>query len=109
MSRVNGKLSYSTVSDPIKDPVTGFLQPGGGSEWVDGIECQLDKQAPAKQILGTDGQMHAYTYDVFIKDMRVKGKLNIGTECKVITEDGNLEEFTVTGVDETRKYIELWG
>ena len=63
--RCNGTFRYTALAGGEKDEDTGFIT---GSEpiWEEGMECQIDKSIPAKQVVGTDGQIYAYTYDVFI-------------------------------------------
>lgn len=110
MSRHNGTFKYKTIQEPERDPTTGFLTPATGtSEWVQGCECQIDKSIPAKQIMGVDGQVHAYTYDVFIPK-HFKGVLSVGTHIQLISESGVVDEFTIKGIDDlNRRYIEIWG
>ena len=110
--KTNGTFKYIPIQDSAtKDTKTGWTKYSDGDTggWIDGIECQIDRSIPAKQIIGTDGQMHAYTYDVFIPKY-FDVELTIGVKIQVIGEDGNSDEFTIQGVDSfNRKYIEIWG
>lgn len=111
MGRYNGSFRYKAVQDAQLDEATGFYNPQADSsdEWIPGCECQIDKHIPAKQVIGTDGQMFSYTYDVFIPK-HFKGDLSITTEMQLIGEDGSVEEFAIQGIDNmNRKYIEVWG
>lgn len=109
MGRNNGTFNYTSIQEPERDPNTGFLTEAGAAVWNRGCECQIEKSIPAKQMIGEDGQMHAYTYDVFIPKY-FKGELAIGALMQVISEDGIVDEFTIQGVDDlNRKYIEVWG
>lgn len=65
MGRNNGTFRYTALKEGQRDPKTGFIT-AGASEWLDGCECQIDKSIPAKKVIGTDGQIYTYTYDVFI-------------------------------------------
>ena len=72
------------------------------SDWV-------EKFIPAKQRLGTDGQMYSYTFDVFLPSY-FEGDLSIGARVEVTLERGGVDEFTISGIDDTNpKYIEIWG
>lgn len=59
--------------------------------------------------LGTDGQMYSYTFDVFLPSY-FEGDLSIGARVEVTLERGGVDEFTISGIDDTNpKYIEIWG
>ncbi|CCY36256.1 putative uncharacterized protein [Alistipes sp. CAG:831] len=76
---------------------------------MDGCECQIETFVPAKQKIGTDGQMHQYTYDVLIPKC-FKGNLDIATPVQITSEDGKVAVFEIQGVDNlNRRYIEIWG
>ena len=110
MGRFNGIFKYGVSGTASRDPQTGFpTEPAGGFSWINGTDCQIDKQTPAKQYKGVDGSENTYQYTVFIKDLNYAGKLNIGTKIHLTFENGFEDEFTVQYVDETRKYIEIWG
>lgn len=110
MGRYNGTFRYKNAQEPTKDPKTGFLTGGGEGEWADGGRCQIDKHIPAKQIQGTDGQIHSYTWDLFIQRPFHDGDFRIGTIVEITMEDGSVDRFTIQGVDnQNRRYIELWG
>lgn len=64
--RTNGTFEYKPVGSVQTDPKTGFVIPNDKAPFLQGCECQIDKSIPAKQVVGTDGQIYAYTYDVFI-------------------------------------------
>ena len=110
MGRNNGTFKYKLCQDAQQDPDTGFYSQGGGTgDWLHGCECQIEKQIPAKQKIGADGQMHAYNYDVFIPK-HFNGKLELTTQMQILGEDCTCDEFTIQGVDNlNRKYIEVWG
>lgn len=109
MGRNNGTFNYRVIQEAQRDSATGFYSAAGSSDFLSGSECQIEKSIPAKQIIGEDGQMHAYTYDVFIPK-HFKGELAIGAEIQVISEDGVTDQFTIQGIDDlNRKYIEVWG
>lgn len=113
MSRINGKFFYTEPTEDLRDPETGFpLDPQEAeADWKPGIYCQVDQSIPAKQRIGTDGQVYSYSYSVFVDRIFAnKGDLAVGALCKVILEDGTEEVFTILGVDTlNRKYIEIWG
>lgn len=103
------RFKYRRSQEPEQDPDTGFYSGGGPTEWIPGGECQAERAIPAIQYLGADGQMHAYSYDVFIPKP-FRGKLAIADEIQVHFEDGSTDEFTIQGVDDlNRRYIEVWG
>lgn len=110
MGRNNGTFNYRIAQDAQKDQTTGFYtQSDNSDEWLSGCECQIEKQIPAKQKIGVDGQMHAYNYDVFIPK-HFSGKLELTAQMQIFGEDGTSDEFTIQGVDNlSRKYIEVWG
>lgn len=110
MSRNNGTFRYKEIQEASRDPRTGFILSGSQQEtWIDGCECQMETFVPAKQRVGTDGQMHSYTYDVLIPKC-FKGKLDIATPVELTSEDGQVSMFLIQGVDNlNRRYIEIWG
>lgn len=110
MSRNNGTFKYKEIQEAGRDAETGFVvSKPQESEWIPGCECQIETFVPAKQRIGTDGQMHSYTYDVLIPKC-FKGKLEIATPVRIESEDGRVDEFRAQGVDNlNRKYIEVWG
>ena len=110
MGRWNGTFKYRNQAEPERDPKTGFYVGGHGSaEFVDGGMCQIDKYAPAKQYVGTDGQTHSDTYNLFIMKPYRCDDLTIGTEVEITLEDGTTDQFTIQGIDNQRKYVEIWG
>lgn len=110
MSRNNGTFKYKEIRDAERDKETGFIvSEPQESDRMPGCECQIETFVPAKQRIGTDGQMHSYTYDVFIPK-HFKGALEIATPVQITSEDGHTSVFRVQGVDNlNRKYIEVWG
>lgn len=110
MGRNNGTFKYTVIQESQRDSDTGFYYSASDtSDWFTGGDCQIEKTIPAKQILGEDGQMHAYTYDVFIPK-HFKGELSVGAQIQITSEDGITDVFTIQGVDNlNRKYIEVWG
>lgn len=107
--RINGTFRYRPLSECGKDPVTGFPMPTQAQDYKDGGCCQIDKSIPAKHIIGADGQVNVYNYDVFIPRC-FDGGLAVGVEVQVVGEDGSVDKFTIQGVDNlNRKYIEIWG
>lgn len=108
MGRNNGTFRYTALKEGQRDPKTGFIT-AGASEWLDGCECQIDKSIPAKKVIGTDGQIYTYTYDVFIPK-HFNGFLVVGAQFQITSEEGVTDEFTIQGIDDmNRKYIEVWG
>lgn len=112
MGRNNGTFRYKVVQEAQRDQATGFYTKPDNSdadEWLPGCECQVEKHIPAKHIIGTDGQMYAYNYSVFISKY-FDGELGLATIMQIIGEDGSTDEFTIQGIDNmNRKYIEVWG
>lgn len=110
MSRLNGTFRFRNAQEPERDPQTGFLSEADEGEWTDGGRCQIGKNIPARQVIGTDGQEHTYTYDLFVPRPWHGGDLQIGTEIEVTMGDGGTDVFTALGVDNlNRRYIEVWG
>lgn len=110
MGRNNGSFRYKIVQEAQRDQATGlYTQPENSGEWINGCECQIERYIPAKQVMGEDGQMHAYNYSVFIpKYFRVE--LNITDQMQITGENGTTDEFTIQGIDPfNRKYTEVWG
>ena len=71
----------------------------------------MEKFIPAKQRLGTDGQMYSYTFDVFFPSY-FEGDLSIGARVEVTLERGGVDEFTISGIDAvsyTHLLIVLYG
>lgn len=109
MGRYNGSFRYSPVAEVRTDSDTGFLERQESGGLIDGGLCQIEKSIPARQLIGEDGQTHAYTYDVFVP-RTFGGKIGIGTVIELTDENGGKDTFTVQGVDDqNRRYIELWG
>lgn len=107
--RINGTFDYRPVGDVQTDPATGFVVSADDAPFLKGCECQIDKSIPAKQVVGTDGQIYAYNYDVFIPKY-FNGELAIGCTVRITSEDGVTDDFSVLGIDDmNRKYIEIWG
>ena len=101
--------SASAFCKATRDEATGFYTDDDAPVWVKGCECQVEKFIPAKQRLGTDGQMYSYTFDVFLPSY-FEGDLSIGARVEVTLERGGVDEFTISGIDDTNpKYIEIWG
>jgi len=108
--KTNGTFKYKGIQDTgAQSPDTGWSDYNQTNEWLDGCECQIARSIPAKQLIGTDGQMQAYNYDVFIPKY-FDGELLVGTQIQLTGENGNVDYFTIKGADTfTRKYIEIWG
>lgn len=108
MGRNNGTFNYKVIQDAEKDS-DGFYNRPGGSDWIPGCECQIEKYIPAKQRIGTDGQMYSYSYEVFIPK-HFRGDLELTAPVMLIGEDDSCDEITILGVDNhNRKYIAIWG
>ena len=108
MGKNNGTFKYKAVQSEQRDESGFHIQPDS-TEWLNGCECQIETYVPAKQKTGADGQVFTYTYDVFIPK-HFKGVLELTAQMQLISEDGNMDEITVLGVDNfNRKYIEVWG
>ena len=110
MARNNGTFRYTALPlEATRNEATGFYTDDDAPVWVKGCECQVEKFIPAKQRLGTDGQMYSYTFDVFLPSY-FEGDLSIGARVEVTLERGGVDEFTISGIDDTNpKYIEIWG
>ncbi len=109
MGRWNGTFRFRNQQDPVKDSQTGFYSGGSFGEWEDGCQCQVDKYAPANQHVGEDGQTHSYTYNLYVMKPYNCDDLTIGTEVEITMEDGSTDQFTILGIENQRRYIEIWG
>lgn len=110
MGRINATFRYRNQQEPETDPQTGFITGSADSgEWSDGGMCQVDRHIPAKVLKGVDGMEYTYTYDLFILKPYDSGDIRVGTEIEVTMEDGSVDGFTAQGVDNCRRYIEVWG
>ena len=107
--RINGSFKYQTIPQVVTDPTTGLKKASGGSEWLPGCECQIDKQIPARKMVGTDGEAYSYNYNVFIPK-HFAGELAVGMIIQLSGEAGVVDEIQIQGIDNlNRKYIEIWG
>lgn len=108
--RYNGKFQYKLPTEAVRNPETGLYTSDGENDWQPGCECQIDNVVPAKHFIGTDGQEYTYNYNVFIPTWFDGRKLAIGTQIKIIGENGFEDEFEIKSIDTlNRKYIEVWG
>ncbi len=107
--RWNGSFRYRNQVGYSRDQQTGFIVSGGSGDWVDGCLCQIDKHMPAEQYQGQDGQMHSYNYTLFLPKPYNCDSLTIGTEVEITMEDGITDMITIQGIDNQRRYIEIWG
>lgn len=108
MSRINSSFRFRSIHEASSDE-NGFMTPGGVSEWMDGIECYVEIHIPAKQIIGTDGQVFTYNFSVFIPKY-FEGDIEVAQEMELTyDETGKTEIISIKGVDHlNRKYIEVW-
>ena len=91
MARNNGTFRYTALPlEATRDEATGFYTDDDAPVWVKGCECQVEKFIPAKQRLGTDGQMYSYTFDVFLPSY-FEGDLSIGARVEVTLERGGVD------------------
>lgn len=108
--RHNGKFQYATIPVAEQDSTTGFYKASGEEVWMEGCSCQIDKSIPAKQIVGSDGQLFQYTYDVLLFETDFKGELGIGMKLRLMFDNGKEDEIVIQGIDDTNgRYIEIWG
>jgi hypothetical protein len=108
MSRNNGTFKYKAIRQSERDE-NGFYQSDTDSEWLEGCECYIEKSSPARQLIGTDGQVFTYSYEVYIPKY-FKGELNLTSRLKLFGEDGSEDEISVIGIDSlNRKTTIVWG
>lgn len=110
MGRYNGNFRYIQLQALERDSETGYYSASGTSDWVDGGECQIERSIPAKERIGDDGKTYTYNYSVFIPaTFGAASALGIGVKMEITTELGDVDTFTIQGVDRNRKYVEVWG
>ena len=87
MARNNGTFRYTALPlEATRDEATGFYTDDDAPVWVKGCEC------------------HVFLPSYF------EGDLSIGARVEVTLERGGVDEFTISGIDDTNpKYIEIWG
>ncbi|MDR2286213.1 MAG: hypothetical protein LBE04_01865 [Prevotellaceae bacterium] len=108
MSRNNGTFKYKTVQESEQDE-NGFYTSSTDSEWLDGCECYIEKCSPAKQLIGTDGQVFIYSYEIYIPKY-FKANLSLTDKLKLFGEDGSEDEISIMGIDDyNRKVTIVWG
>ncbi|MEG1553761.1 MAG: hypothetical protein RRZ64_00095 [Rikenellaceae bacterium] len=109
MGRNNATFKYKQLGDLTKGS-NGFYSPAGkAGDWLPGCECYVEKHIPAKQRVGTDGQMFTYTYEVFIPK-HFRGKLELNAPLLIQCEDCSVDEIVIQGVDNlNRRNIIVWG
>ena len=111
MGRCNGIFRYRNSQEPVRNASTGLYEEAQEEQdgWTEPCQCQIDRYAPAKQYVGTDGQTHSYTYNLYVMQPFNCDVLTIGTEVEITLENGKTDTFTVIGIDCQRRYIEIWG
>ena len=103
----NAAFRYKKSAQPTRD-ANGFLTDSQQNEYVDGVLCQAERNAPAKHIIGTDGQEFVYTYEVFLP--RNYGEvLAIGDTMELTIDETHVVELPIVGIDITdRKTLVVW-
>ena len=109
--RYNATFRYNPVQNSGSHDNEGFYDPGSSApDWIDGIECYVEKHIPAKQVMGIDGQIFTYNYTIYIPKWFDQCKLEVtGTLEITYNESVGRETITIKGVDDiNRKNIEIW-
>lgn len=103
----NATFRYKKSAQPTRD-ANGFLTDSQPSEYVDGALCQAERNAPAKHLIGTDGQEFVYSYEVFLP--REYGEvLAIGDTMELTIDKTHIVELPIVGIDVTdRKTLVIW-
>lgn len=103
----NATFRYKKSAQPTRD-ANGFLTDSQPSEYVDGALCQAERNAPAKHLIGTDGQKFVYSYEVFLP--REYGEvLAIGDTMELTIDKTHIVELPIVGIDVTdRKTLVVW-
>ena len=85
MGRCNGIFRYRNSQEPVRNASTGFYEEAQEEQdgWTEPCQCQIDRYAPAKQYVGTDGQTHSYTYNLYVMQPFNCDALTIGTEVEI--------------------------
>jgi hypothetical protein len=104
----NATFRYKKSEQPTRD-ANGFLTDSQtASEYVAGTLCQAERNAPAKHIIGTDGQEFVYTYEVFLP-RNYGGVLAIGDTMELTIDNTHVVELPIVGIDVTdRKTLVVW-
>lgn len=103
----NATFRYKKSAQPTRD-ANGLLTDSQPSEYVDGALCQAERNAPAKHLIGTDGQEFVYSYEVFLP--REYGEvLAIGDTMELTIDNTHVVEMPIVGIDVTdRKTLVVW-
>lgn len=109
MSRYNATFKHKQLGTLTKGANGFYTQSQDGGDWIPGCECYVEKSIPAKQRIGTDGQIFTYTYEVFIPK-HYRGILELNAPFSIQMEDGTDDEFSILGIDNlNRRSIIIWG
>lgn len=105
--RWNAQFRYSKTRSTTRD-TNGCLVTTAGSEFVAGSYCQVERNAPAKHIIGTDGQEFMYNYSIYM-DVSYKSILDIGDEIEINFFDGSTDTLKIIGTDVSdKKVFVIW-
>lgn len=105
--RWNAQFRYSK-SESTKRDENGFLTTAGSDRFVTGSLCQVERNAPAKHFIGTDGQEFTYTYEVFMQK-EYGTTLAIGDTLELTLIDGTVIVKPIVGIDNTdNKTLAVW-
>ncbi|MBR3830982.1 MAG: hypothetical protein IKJ52_06995 [Muribaculaceae bacterium] len=103
----NASFLYQKSSSTNRDE-NGFLFQSGNEEFCVGGLCQVERNAPAKHIIGTDGQEFVYDYVVYTS-VSYKNVLEIGDTLEIRFHNGNIVNKKIIGIDTTdRKVLAIW-
>lgn len=105
--RWNATFRYRKNPTQRRD-ANGFLIDASASPFVDGSLCQVERNAPAKHFVGTDGQEFVYDYNVYLPK-EFCAVVGIGDVLEITLDDGTVIEKSIIGVDITdKKTCAVW-
>lgn len=103
----NASFLYKKSSKSERDQ-NGFLISSEDGDFIIGTLCQAERNAPAKHIIGSDGQEFVYDYVVYTST-DYSDKLEIGDILEIRFYNGNIVRKKIIGIDTTdRKVLAIW-
>ena len=107
LMRWNATFRHQKASTPTRD-ANGLLTKPTASGFVPGTICQVERNAPAQHLIGTDGQEFAYSYTMYTLP-KYGSVLEVGDTLEVRFNDGTTFQKTILGTDITdKKVLAVW-
>lgn len=99
---INASFSYRKATSVTRDENGFAVRPTNG-ELIAGTLCQLERETPAKQNIGADGQEFVYEYTCYVP-IQYWNRIEIG-DTMIVVCHGKTVERTVKGTDDTDRRI----